>query len=165
MGDYQESQHVEDENVVLFTRYNKDEIEQLGIDARNCAILDSACSSTMCGENWIGSYINSLNEDDKKKSRQTVGEKTFKFVDGTRMKSKAEYCFPAVIAGKEETIKPDVVGSDIQLLLSGSTMKKAGVNMDLGNDSATMFGNRCCPESYHIGTLLHSHSQNRKDSG
>ena len=40
---------VEDENVVLFTGYNKDEIQPLRIDARNCAILDSACSSTVLG--------------------------------------------------------------------------------------------------------------------
>ena len=40
---------VEDENVVLFTGYNKEEIYQLGVDARNCAILDSACSSTVYG--------------------------------------------------------------------------------------------------------------------
>ena len=93
----------------------------------------------MCRENWIGSYINSLNEDDRKKIRQTVGEKTFKFGGGTRIKSKAEYCLPAVNAGKEVTIKTDVVGSDIPLLLSRSAMKRAGVKMDLENDSATIF--------------------------
>ena len=42
---------VEDENAVLFTGYNKEEVRRLGIDARNCAVLDSACSSTVCGEN------------------------------------------------------------------------------------------------------------------
>ena len=70
---------VEDENVVLFTGYNKEEIYQLGVDARNCAILDSACSSTVCGQNWMDSYINSLNEVDRKKIKQTTGERTFKF--------------------------------------------------------------------------------------
>ena len=30
----------EDEHVVLFTGYDKREIAQLGIDARNCAVLD-----------------------------------------------------------------------------------------------------------------------------
>ena len=39
------------ENVVLFTGYNEQEIQQLGVDARNCAVLNSACSSTVCGEN------------------------------------------------------------------------------------------------------------------
>ena len=131
---------VEDENVVLFTGYNKEEIYQLGVDARNCAILDSACSSTVCGQNWMDSYINSLNEVDRKKIKQTTGERTFKFSGGTRLKSRAEYCLPAVIAGKEVTIKTDVVGSDIPLLLSRTAMKRAGVKMDLENDSATIFG-------------------------
>ena len=131
---------VEDENVVLFTGYNKEEIYQLGVDARNCAILDSDCSSTVCGQNWMDSYINSLNEVDRKKIKQTTGERTFKFGGGTRLKSRAEYCLPAVIAGKEVTIKTDVVGSDIPLLLSRTAMKRAGVKMDLENDSATIFG-------------------------
>ena len=131
---------VEDENVVLFTGYNKEEIYQLGVDARNCAILDSACSSTVCGQNWMDSYINSLNEVDRKKIKQTTGERTFKFGGGTRLKSRAEYCLPAVIVGKEVTIKTDVVGSDIPLLLSRTAMKRAGVKMDLENDSATIFG-------------------------
>ena len=131
---------VDDENAVLFTGYNKDEICQLGIDARNCAILDSACSSTVCGRSWINGYINSLNEGDRKKIGQTVGERTFKFGGGTRLKSTAEYSLPAVIAGKEVTINTDVVDSDIPLLLSRSAMKKAGVKMDLENDSATIFG-------------------------
>jgi hypothetical protein len=38
-----------EEHNVLFTGYDRDEIKWLGVDARNCAILDSACSSTVCG--------------------------------------------------------------------------------------------------------------------
>ena len=38
------------------------------------------------------------------------------------------------------TIKTDVVTSDIPLLLSLETMKKAGVKLDLVNDSAEIFG-------------------------
>ena len=145
---------VEDENVVLFTGYNKEEIYQLGVDARNCAILDSACSSTVCGQNWMDSYINSLNEVDRKKIKQTTGERTFKFGGGTRLKSRAEYCLPAVIAGKEVTIKTDVVGSDIPLLLSRTAMKRAGVKMDLENDCNNI-REGYCPEPHHVRTLLY----------
>ena len=35
----------EEEHAVLFTGYNTEEVQRLGIDARNCAVLDSACSS------------------------------------------------------------------------------------------------------------------------
>ncbi|CAC5357018.1 unnamed protein product [Mytilus coruscus] len=34
----------EEEHAVLFTGYHKQDIKQLGNDARNCAVLDSACS-------------------------------------------------------------------------------------------------------------------------
>ena len=40
-----------EEHAVLFTGYNTEEVRRLGIDARNCVVLDSACSSTVCGDN------------------------------------------------------------------------------------------------------------------
>ena len=130
----------EDEHVVLFTGYDKREIAQLGIDARNCAVLDSACSSTVCGETWFENYLNSMNPQDRRKMKQTVDQKTFKFGGGEIMKSKGEYCLPAVIAGKDVMIRTDVVGSDIPLLLSRSAMKTAGVKMDMENETANIFG-------------------------
>ena len=80
----------EDEHVVLFTGYDKREIAQLGIDARNCAVLDSACSSTVCGETWLENYLNSMNPQDRRKMKHTVGQKTFKFGGGEIMRSKGE---------------------------------------------------------------------------
>ena len=130
----------EDEHAVLFTGYNKGEISQLGIDARNCAVLDSACSSTVCGEMWLNNYLDSLSEEDRKRVTMTVGKKTFKFGGGERLESKAEYGLPGIIAGKEVTIRTDVVHSDIPLLLSRGAMKTAGVKMNLENDTANIFG-------------------------
>ena len=65
--------------------------------------------------------------------------RTFKFGGGERLKSKGEYRLPAVIAGREVTIRTDVVHSDIPLLLSRSAMKTAGVKMDLESDTAQNF--------------------------
>ena len=64
----------------------------------------------------------------------------FKFGGGTCLKSKCEYSLPAVIAGKEVTVKTDVVESDIPLLLSRIAMKEAAIKMDLENDTATIMG-------------------------
>ena len=56
---------VEEENVnILFKGHNKEEIHQLGVDARNCAVLDIACNSTVPGENWLDSYIHSLDKSE-----------------------------------------------------------------------------------------------------
>ena len=51
-------------------------------------------------------------------------------------KPKGEYNLPAVIAGKEVTIKTDVVESDIPMLLSRQAMKTDGVKIDLESDTA-----------------------------
>ena len=131
--------HISEDEQVLVTGYHKGDISQLSIDARNCAVLDSACSSSVCGENWLEHYLNSLHETDKYKIQQTVGQRIFKFGGGERLKSKGEYSLPAVIAGKEVIIRTDVVESDIPLLLSRKAMKTA-VKIDLKRDTAMIFG-------------------------
>ena len=110
------------------------------MDARNCAVLDSACSSTVCGKLWLDVYLKSLDKEDQKKVYETEKVKKFKFGGGTRLKAEGEYSIPAVITGKQVTIKIDVVSSDIPLLLSRTTMKNAGVKMDLEYDRAEIFG-------------------------
>ena len=127
---------IEDDHVVLFTGCHKGDIAQLGIDARNCAVLDSACRSTVCGVIWLENYLNSLDHEDRRKIKRSIGQKKFKFGGGERLKSKGEYNLPAVIAGKEVTIKTDVLESDIPLLFSMQAMKTDGVKMDFESETA-----------------------------
>lgn len=129
-----------EEHVVLFTGYQKQDLVQLGTDARNCAVLDSACSSTVCGQTWLKSYIDSLNKTDRAKIVNRDGQRVFKFGGGTKLKSEGEYELPVHIVGKPVTIKTDVVNSDIPLLLSRTAMKNAGVKMNLENDTAVILG-------------------------
>ena len=49
--------------------------------------------------------FHSLDKRDRIKVQQSIGQKIFKFGGGTRLKSQEEYSLPAVIAGKEVTIK------------------------------------------------------------
>ena len=150
---------------MLFTGYNTEEVRRLGIDARNCAVLDTACSSTVCGDNWVNSYIESLNKDDKAKVKQSAGQKVFKFGGGTCLKSKGEYSLPAMIAGKEVTIKTDVVESDIPLLLSRTAMKKAAIKLDLETDTAVIMGKDSGSfKSDIIRSLLYPNRQIRRSS-
>ena len=104
-------------------------MRRLGVDARNCAVLDSACGSTVCGDSLINNYIQSLDKDDRQKMKQVEGQRVFKFGGGTCLKFKGEYSLPAVIAGKEVMIKIDVVESGIPLLLLRAAMKKAVIKM------------------------------------
>ena len=124
----------EEEHMVLFTGNNLGDWQQ-DMDLGNCAILDSACSSKVCGKKWLDGYKDSLDQSDKRNMKQTGSKRMLVFGGG----SDGVFCLPAEIAGKEVRIKTDVVQSDILLLLSRNTMKTAGVKMDLENDSATIF--------------------------
>ena len=128
------------EEAVLFTGYRKQSINQLGVEARNCAVLDSACSSTVCGQNWMDCYLESLDPCDRAKVKTSKGEKVFKFGGGERLKSKGSYCIPAVLAGNEVSVRADVVDSEIPLLLSMDAMKRAKMKLDLENDTAEILG-------------------------
>ena len=130
----------DDEDVVLLTGFNKDNAKLFSKEARKCAVLDSACSSTVCGESWLEDYLMSLDEKEREKVSYVPSDKMFKFGGGERLKSGGHYIIPATVVGKEILIKTDVVQSDIPLLLSKESMKKAGVKLDLQKDTAEIFG-------------------------
>ena len=67
------------------------------------------------------------------------GVKTFKFGDGNKLNSLYEVTLPCVIADIEVSIITDVVDSNITLLLSKDSMKRAGICLNFENDSVTMF--------------------------
>jgi hypothetical protein len=142
----------EEEAYLLFTGHHRQDLSVLCAEAQSCAVLDSACSSTVCGRAWLNDYISSLSGEDRKKINVTDSDRIFKFGGGTRLESEGEYKIPAHLAGKDISIKTDVVDSDIPLLLSKTAMKMAKVKLDLENDTAEIFGNEVtlnCTSSGH----------------
>lgn len=140
------------ENVVLFTGQLKQQVSQLGFEAQNSAVLDSACSSTVCGHTWLSNYIDSLSENERDQVKRVDSTRIFKFGGGTRLHSDGEYSLPATIVGKKVVIKTDVVKSDVPLLLSKSAMKTAKVKLNLEDDSAEILGKEVvlnCTSSGH----------------
>ena len=127
------------EDIVLFTGF-KEKSQNFTVEASRCAVLDSACSSTVCGADWLDDYLASLDVNNKSKVRKTDSSKRFKFGGGEILKSLGSIEIPAIVATKNVTIKTDVVESDIPLLLSKQAMKKANVKLDLENDTAEIFG-------------------------
>ena len=91
LGKHGKNQNCRRETCCFFTGYKTGEVKRLGIDAHNCAVLDSACSSTVCGVKWINNYIQSLDSIEKTKIKQKDGHRAFKFGGGTCLKSKGEY--------------------------------------------------------------------------
>ena len=66
----------------------------------------------------------------------------FKFGNNGRLESEGKYFIPAVLAGHNVSLEIDVVDSDIPLLLSKKAMKKAGMSINMQDDTVTAFGKK-----------------------
>ena len=147
-----EIESYDEEEACLFTGQNPSHLFVLSAEAQNCAVLDSACSSSVCGKEWLNNYLNSLNSDILNNVQRSSSDKIFRFGGGTRLHSEGSFILPATLAGKKVTIKTDVVDSDIPLLLSKDAMKKACMKLDLESDTAEIYGKKIhlnCTSSGH----------------
>jgi transposase InsO family protein len=164
------------ENVVMFTGYDKDQVRILGDESRNCAVLDTACTSTVCGRKWLQCFLGTLTDQERSSMQRSPGRKIFKFGGGEKLKSTESVCLPCTLAGKEVRIQVDVVDSDIPLLLSLKSLKGAGVKLDLEKDEAVIFGRTvsldftssghyCVPVDKVQETSVYSVSLEELDSG
>ena len=132
------------EDADVFFANNRHSMKELSIESRNCAVLDSGCSSNVCGQAWFDCYVDSLSSEERRQVIEEEGRKTFKFGGGEKLKSLGCFFLPAHLAGKKVTIKTDVVASNLPLLLSKEAMKKAKVKLNLIDDTAEILGKEVC---------------------
>ena len=123
----------------FLTGHNRSEMSTFVTEAQNCAVLDTACGSTVCGKQWFDSYINSVGSDGIK---QVAGPSncSFKFGAGPVVPSSGAFEIPVTMAGVDLMLHTDVVECDIPLLLSKQTMKDVGIVIDMLHDRAMIFG-------------------------
>ena len=129
----------EEVHVQLFTKVVQQcFMEQIVSESLNCALLDSGCSSTVCGNNWLKCYTDTLPEGVD--LQECASLKSFKFGPGDTFNSIKQVNIPVDIAGMKAHIVTDVVDCEIPLLLSKSSLKAADSQLDFVNDTVTMFG-------------------------
>lgn len=129
-------------DVILYTGVSDVFLSELRHEAEFCAILDSACSSTVCGERWLTGYLESVSAHQREYAvaNKIQSPEIFKFGGGEQLRSKGIVNIPAQLAGKSVVIRSNVVSSDIPLLLSLDSMKRAGIILDTTQDKAEIFG-------------------------
>lgn len=125
-------------NVVLFNGSSND--PNLTVESLNCALLDSCCTSNVCGESWMEYYIESLSATDKESVKVQNSGRIFQFGGETFIPSQGSYRIPAVFGTEKVYIIVDVIKSEIPLLLSRTCMKKLRANIDYENDRAMILG-------------------------
>ena len=93
-----------------------DEMGQFTREARNCAALDTCCTSSAAGRPWLDMYVQELCEEDKAKVIGPMNSnKLFKFGNNGMLRSLGRYSVPAMVAGRSWVIDFDIIDSDIPL--------------------------------------------------
>ena len=113
-------------------------IVSLLAESFNVAIIDLACTKTVCSEVWMQYYTDSLSVSDKDKINICKSSNSFKF-------------------GKIK-LTPDATDYEIPLLLSKDSMEKVHAMTDFKNDKMIMFGTGYIihNDSGHYGILLNN---------
>ena len=153
----EECHEEKDEVYLTCGKRNEEDMRVLVSETFNCAVLDSACSSTVCGIDWLDNYVQSLPDHKLSQVYEEKSSATFKFGDGKVVPSLKKVVFPCVLAGEHCKIRSDVVESDIPLLFGKPSMKKAKVKLDLENDTAQILGKdiklKCTPSGHYCVPL------------
>ena len=105
-------------------------------DSLNHALIDTACSSTVCGVEWLECYLECLSDEERNYVVEYCSTTVFKFGDGNLHQSLKKVKIPVCLVGIKSFILTDVVNCTLPLLWSKSAMKRAGVKLDLSNDTA-----------------------------
>lgn len=119
------------------TAMSKSEIEKMsGLvkETLGRAVLDSACTSTICGELWLKVYLEMLSEEEMKLVQFSKSEKSYCFGDGKAVQAIKKVKVPARIGSEKVYIETDVVSNELPLLLSRKSMKAAGMVLDFNSD-------------------------------
>ena len=99
----------------------------------NQAVLDCGASQTACGTEWYQCYLDSLGDEQLNQITESPSSTVFKFGVGS-LKALKQASIPVTICGRNIFLSVQIVKTDIPLLLSLSSMKKLGMNLDLPND-------------------------------
>ena len=126
-------------NLTLYANEYKTANEIFLTEALGCAVIDTACTRTVCGKRWFDNYVENLSERDKAKVNISPSNKMFKFGDGNKVESAHKAVIPAKIADTSCNIETEIVNVDLPLLLSKTSLKRAGTILNLQNDKAEMF--------------------------
>lgn len=140
------------QDVYIILLNSTPEMSTLVMESLGMGLLDSACTRTVAGKGWFVAYCESLSESDKALIIYSKADAKFRFGDGEEVVSSQEVEFPVIIGVKKIKIKANIVDSEIPLLLSKASMKRAGLILNFNEDTAVILGRKVklhCTSSGH----------------
>ena len=118
-------------NFSLIAGYGNNNTESSGY-----AVLDTGCSITVCGTEWLNSYVEQLSDFDKSNIKEIPLSATFTFGDRVTVQLMKKIALPCYLGSLRSEITADLFNCKILLLLSNRSMKRAKLILDFSNDTA-----------------------------
>ena len=112
----------------------KPDSSSLVFETLSCAVIDSGCTKTVVGKNWVEQYAETLGEEERRMMTSTECTTPFKFGDGKKVTSVGKIKIPGMIGTQKIFIDANVVSCDLPLLLSKPLLKKAGAVIDFNGE-------------------------------
>jgi hypothetical protein len=99
------------------------------MDTLGMAILDTACTKTIAGKQWMHEYVKMLGEKERNLIEKTARESKslYRFGDGDEQRGLQEVDIPVLIGSKRMKIAVDIVDANIPLLISKPLMSEVGM--------------------------------------
>ena len=91
-------------NYVWMTETDQIKLTKFSVVAQNCAVLDTACGSTVCGTEWFEAFVDTIGEG-QVKLVQPEGCSSLKFGTGPTVPILGTYEIPITIAGIDLKLK------------------------------------------------------------
>ena len=133
----------EDLYIALFqksTPTTVDEMVCLMSETLNKAVIDSGCTKTCAGERWYDAYLETLTDKERKEIQSMESQAVFRFGDSPPVSASKKVLLPIKIMNVDILLETEIVSSDVPLLLSKETMKKAKAKMNFDDDKIELFG-------------------------
>ena len=126
------------ENVTLFTNNPVEQTQLLG-ETLGYAVLDSGCNKTVCGKSWLNSYLDTLTRTEHLLVENHTDNSIFRFGAGEPVISNELIVIPIQLGSYKLKLSTCVVDSDVPLLLSRVSLKRAHAQIDFKNDKLLVY--------------------------
>ena len=135
-----ETQYLGGEENLVLVSHDEKKLCYLVEEAGCRGVLDSGCSKSVAGVEWVGNYTNAIAPDFAKKIVLAPSSEIYQFGGGEKRKSKGNISVPTLIGDIRVFIGMDVVDAAIPLLIGTNSMKVGEAVLNFGSNEATFFG-------------------------
>ena len=134
---YEKSEEINLYNVL---QTSANELDGLIGETIGMAVIDSGCSKTVTGKEWLDLFKETLSENEVNNLAVQPSHQLFKFGEGNSIQSEGKVKLPAIIGSRNVTIETEIIQANIPMLLSKEAMKKAETIINFNTDEIEMMG-------------------------